>query len=121
MSEQIVTVWFAGACPLCRREIAWLQRLDRAQRIRFVDVSPPDAACPLDRTVLLERLHARTGDGEILVGVAAFAAMWRAIPALRPLGHAAGLPPVARVLGAAYAAFLRWRPWLQRAAARVLA
>ena len=49
----------------------------------------------------------------MLSGAAAFAAMWRAIPLLRPLGLAARSPLVARVLEVAYAVFLRLRPRLQ--------
>jgi hypothetical protein len=47
-------------------------------------------------------------------GAAAFAAMWRAIPLLRPLGLAARWRPVLWVLEAAYLRFLRVRPRLQR-------
>jgi predicted DCC family thiol-disulfide oxidoreductase YuxK len=108
-----VTVWFDGACPLCRREIAAMRRLDRRGRIAFVDVALADSACPLDRADLLARFHAREGD-TMLSGAAAFAAMWRAIPLLRPLGLAARLPVVEWLLERAYRRFLRWRPVLQR-------
>ena len=47
-------------------------------------------------------------------GAAAFAAMWRAIPLLRPIGLLARLPPVLCLLDRLYLAFLRVRPWLQR-------
>jgi hypothetical protein len=40
--------------------------------------------------------------------------MWRAIPALRPLGLLARNPFVLRVLEVSYRAFLRVRPRLQR-------
>ena len=46
-------------------------------------------ASPIDRADLLKRFHAREGDGPLLSGAAAFAAMWRAIPALRPVGELA--------------------------------
>lgn len=108
-----VTVWHDGACPLCRREIAWMRRLDRRGRITFVDVSEPDATCPIDRAELLARFHANE-DGIILSGAAAFAAMWRAIPLLRPLGFAAGNPVALRILDRGYSAFLRFRPRLRR-------
>lgn len=108
-----VTVWFDSACPLCRGEVAVLQRLDRRGAIRFVDACDPTAACPLDRATLLARLHAREGD-RLLSGAAAFAAMWRAIPVLRPLGLLAGWPPAAPVFERAYTVFLRHRPRLQR-------
>lgn len=108
-----VTVWFDGACPLCTREIALMRRLDRRGAIRFLDAQDPATECPLDRADLLARFHAREGD-RLLSGAAAFAAMWRAIPLLRPLGHLARLPGIDRLFEAAYRGFLRVRPRLQR-------
>lgn len=107
-----VDVWFDGGCPLCQYEISIMRRLDRAGRIRFIDLSPADAACPLDRAVMLARFHARE-NGVILSGAAAFGAMWRAIPLLRPLGMAARLPWIAALLEWSYVRFLRVRPRLQ--------
>lgn len=114
-----VTVWYDGGCPLCTREIALMRRLDRRRRIDFVDLSGgKGSACPVDRTAMLERFHAREG-GRMLSGAAAFAAMWRAIPLLRPFGLLARNPLALRVLDAAYARFLRVRPALQRLARRL--
>ena len=110
-------VWYDGACPLCRREIALMRRLDHRHAIEFSDVSVEGAACPLDRALLLARFHARE-DGRVLSGAAAFAAMWRAIPWLRPLGLAARVPFVLTALEQLYVVFLRYRPGLQRVAAR---
>jgi predicted DCC family thiol-disulfide oxidoreductase YuxK len=110
-------VWYDGGCPLCRREIAFMRRLDTAQAITFVDVAREDAVCPLDRGELLSRFHAAE-DGRILSGAAAFAAMWRAIPRLRPIGLAARNPLVLAALERLYRLFLRVRPRLQAAARR---
>jgi hypothetical protein len=52
----------------------------------------------------------------MLSGAAAFAAMWRALPLLRPFGLAARAPAVLWVLERGYRLFLRLRPWLQRIA-----
>ncbi|WP_353205069.1 DUF393 domain-containing protein [Sphingomonas sp.] len=108
-----LTVWHDGACPLCRREIAVMRRLDRAGAIDFIDVAAEDATCPIDRRDLLARFHARE-NGVLLSGAAAFAAMWRAIPLLRPLGLAARVPIVLAGLERLYVLFLRARPLLQR-------
>lgn len=114
-----IIVWFDGGCPLCRREIGLMRRLDRRGAIRFVDVAAgEDVSCPVDRGLLLARFHALE-DRRALSGAAAFAAMWRAIPVLRPLGLAARSPLVLAGLERAYAAFLRARPRLQRWAARL--
>ncbi len=107
-----VTVWHDGACPLCQREIALMRRLDRRGAIDFVDASDPAGSCPIDRRMMLARFHARE-DGQLLSGAAAFAAMWRAIPLLRPLGIAARNPLVLAGLERAYLLFLRIRPRLQ--------
>jgi hypothetical protein len=50
----------------------------------------------------------------MLSGAAAFAAMWRAIPLLRPLGLAARNRAVLGLLERLYLAFLRVRPALTR-------
>ena len=115
MSE--LTVWYDGGCPLCRREIAMMRRLDAAQAIDFIDVDDASADCPIDRGDLLARFHARE-DGTLLSGAAAFAAMWRAIPRLRPLGLAARNGAVLWVLERAYRQFLRIRPRIQGMARR---
>ncbi len=118
-----VLVWFDGACPLCRREIALMRRLDRRGAIAFVDVSRAEApggaaACPIDRPALLARFHVLE-DGRVVSGAAAFAAMWRAVPLLRPRGLAARNRFVLAGLERLYGLFLRVRPRLQRAARRL--
>jgi predicted DCC family thiol-disulfide oxidoreductase YuxK len=109
-----LVVWHDGNCPLCRREIALMRRLDRRGAITFVDATDPDASCPIDRRDLLARFHAREY-GTMLSGAAAFAAMWRAIPILRPLGLLARNGTALRLLERAYLGFLVVRPRLQAA------
>jgi predicted DCC family thiol-disulfide oxidoreductase YuxK len=113
-----LTVWFDGGCPLCRREIALMQRLDKRGAIAFVDVSDEATSCPLDRRELLARFHA-SEDGQIVSGAAAFAAMWRAIPMLRPLGILARNRVGLAILERFYLGFLKLRPRLQRLAAKL--
>lgn len=111
-------VWYDGACPLCRREIAALRKLDRRGAIQFVDVSEgKPESCPISRADLLARFHAEE-NGRIHSGAAAFAAMWRAFPWLRPLGELARIAPVLWLLERLYRAFLRIRPRLQQFIAR---
>ncbi len=113
-----VTVWYDSQCPLCVREIALMRRLDRRGAIHFVDLYGA-RDCPVNQAELLRRFHAREQDQPVVSGAAAFAAMWRAIPVLRPLGLLAKFPPVLWVLEGAYRLFLLVRPRLQRLAHRM--
>lgn len=107
-------VWHDSGCPLCKREIALMRQLDRRGAINFVDVtSAPASACPIDPADMLARFHV-SEEGRLLSGAAAFAAMWRAIPLLRPLGLAARWPWLLEMLERFYLLFLQYRPWLQR-------
>ncbi|MEM1080044.1 MAG: DUF393 domain-containing protein [Pseudomonadota bacterium] len=108
-----VTVYFDGGCPLCLREIQLMRRLDRRQRIDFIDVQDPSSACPIDRHTLLARFHAYENE-LLLSGAEAFAAMWRQIPILKPLGLLARNRWVLAGLEWAYLRFLTVRPTLQR-------
>ncbi len=108
-----VIVWYDGACPLCIREIAFMRRIDSRRAIEFLDIAPADAVCPLDRELMLARFHA-SEDGVILSGAAAFAAMWRAIPLLKPLGFLARNAVILDILERLYLRFLKIRPRLQK-------
>lgn len=93
-----------------------MRRLDKRQRIAFADVTEPSTVCPLDRNLMLARFHATTDQGETLSGAGAFAAMWREIPPLRPLGLMAQNRVVLALLERTYTLFLKVRPLLQRLA-----
>ena len=108
-----VIIWYDGACPLCIREIALMRRLDRRRAIDFRDIAPANAVCPLDRQLMLARFHA-SEDGVILSGAAAFAAMWRAITLLKPLGFIARNWLVLRLLERLYNRLLIIRSRLQK-------
>lgn len=90
-----------------------MRRLDKREAIDFVDVADNQTVCPIDRKALLARFHA-SENGNMLSGAAAFAAMWRAIPLLRPLGLVAKNPLALTLLEYLYTGFLRLRPYLQR-------
>ncbi len=92
-----------------------MRKLDRQRVISFVDVRSTNSVCPLDPAELLARFHVQE-NGTMLSGAAAFAAMWRAIPVLRPLGLAARNPWVLAALERLYILFLKHRPKLQRIA-----
>ncbi len=107
-----LTVWYDGDCPICTAEIGLMRRLDRDCAIAFVDLSLP-GVCATDREARLARLHAQPRGGPMVAGAAAFVAMWRELPALRPLAGLASPPPVLWLLERAYLLFLELRPWLQ--------
>ena len=113
-----VTVWYDSQCPLCLREISLMRRLDKRGAISFVDVYAGE--CPIDRQTLLQRFHAQEAGEPMVSGAAAFAAMWRAIPRLAPLGRLARHRPVLWLLERLYLIFLAVRPLMQRLARRWL-
>ena len=89
-----------------------MRKLDWRKAIDFRDIAPENAVCPADRLLMLARLHA-SENGVLLDGAAAFAAMWRAIPLLRPLGLLARNARVLHALERLYVRFLKIRPRLQ--------
>ena len=108
------TVYFDGACPVCRREIAHYRRQRGSDAIAWVDASSCDAAAlgpGLDRSVVLRRFHVRESDGMLTSGAAAFVAIWRRLPAFAWLATLASSRTVLALLEAGYSLFLRVRPW----------
>jgi predicted DCC family thiol-disulfide oxidoreductase YuxK len=110
-------VYYDGACPLCRAEIASYQRTEGGDTLRWVDASAGSAATlgpDLDQATALARLHVRRADGTLLRGAAAFAEIWASLPRWRWLARIARWPGMTACLDVAYSAFLRVRPLWRR-------
>jgi predicted DCC family thiol-disulfide oxidoreductase YuxK len=101
-------VFFDGDCPVCRREIATYRRMAGMETIVWCDVAA-SAPAGIDRAAALQRFHVRRVDGSLVGGAAAFLALWRASPRLRPLARALDRAPFRTVLEWAYRGFLRLR------------
>jgi predicted DCC family thiol-disulfide oxidoreductase YuxK len=71
-----IRVLFDGGCPLCAREIRFIERLDGGRgRIDFEDISKPSfdpAAYGLDAVQVMERMHGVLPDGSVVEGLEVF-------------------------------------------------
>ncbi len=112
-----LSVFYDGSCPMCRREIDFYKRRRGAHQINWVDVSEAtDNVAPnLSCEAAMARFHVQTADGEVIDGGAAFAALWRELPAFRWLGHLFSVQPLKWILNKAYDLFLPLRPRIQSA------
>jgi len=111
-SESRPAVFYDGACPVCRREIAHYQGSAGAENLVWVDATTCAAEAfgpDLTREAALARVHVRAPDGSLASGAAAFALMWQALPRWRWLGRIVGSRPVLPLAEAGYRLFLRLR------------
>lgn len=107
-----LTVYYDGACPVCRREIAHYRGRRGAEAIVWIDASRCDDAAlgpGLARVDALRRMHVRRPDGTLASGARAFATLWQALPGFRWIGRLVGSRAVAPVAEGAYRAFLLLR------------
>ncbi len=111
LSDFDIEVFYDGACPLCMREIRMLQRRDRKQRIRFVDIAAEGfdaAAVGLTWESLMARIHGRLPDGTLVQGVEVFRRLYGAV-GFGLLVALTRLPGVSHLLDLAYHVFAKNR------------
>lgn len=106
-----IEVFYDGACPLCRREIALLDRWNRQSRIRFKNIADPGFD-PADYGTTYEKLmaeiHGRLPDGTWVTGVEVFRRLYGAV-GFRWLMPLTRLPGVRHLLDLGYRLFARNR------------
>ncbi len=127
-----LTIYYDRSCPLCEHEMRRLKECDREDNLLLIDCSAPDFTPPqgaADAAYMMQVLHARTADGQWLVGVPAFQAAY-AGAGFGTVAAWMGRPLVSRVLKLAYPVVARyrdlipgcfadaWFKWLARRAAR---
>jgi predicted DCC family thiol-disulfide oxidoreductase YuxK len=91
-------VLFDGLCPLCRKVVGVLTRLDWRGRLHFQDCRDtarlPRTSPPLDPAKLLDEMHLVTPAGRVHAGYAAVRWIaWR-VPLMWPLAPLLYLPGV---------------------------
>lgn len=107
-----IRVLFDGDCPLCSREIRFLERRDRGRgRIQFEDIANPafdPAVYRLDARQLMARIHGVLPDGSVIEGVEVFRRAYAAV-GLGWLVAPTRWPGLRRLADLAYRIFARNR------------
>lgn len=106
-----VEVYFDGACPLCTREVGFLRRRDKHNRISFTDIAAPSfdpSSSGKTMDELMAEIHARLPDGTMIKGVEVFRRLYSAI-GLGPIVALTRLPIVSQGLDVAYRVFAKNR------------
>jgi predicted DCC family thiol-disulfide oxidoreductase YuxK len=97
-------VLYNARCPVCRAEIEHYQSYAEARGlpIAFHDLNEGDLRrWGIDADAAAKRLHVRE-DGRVRSGVAAFIALWRAMPRYAWLARIVALPGLRQAAGLIY-------------------
>ncbi len=106
-----IEVFFDGACPLCLREVQFLHRLDRKEKILFTDIMAPGfdpETAGVSWENLMARIYGKLPDGSFITGVEVFRHLYGIVGFgfLVPLTR---LPGVSGLLDIAYRLFAKNR------------
>lgn len=111
MPDRKLTVLFDGDCPICRREVGWLRRRDRRNRLRFEDFAAesfdPDRY-GLDPDTVMAAIHGVLPDGRVIRGMEVFRRAYAAV-GLGWLLAPTGWPILRSLFDRFYALFARNR------------
>lgn len=105
-----LTVFYNGACPICRRYIQRYQAASagRSRLIAWCDTASAPWSLRrwhVEPEAALLRLHVVDADGRLLAGAAAFARLWRELPGYRWAGLLIAVPGVTPLAALVYDAF----------------
>ena len=76
MKTTKLTIFFDGECPLCKREVDFLQSRNKKKFLEFVDINSLDSNLELNYGITykqaMERIHALKNDGSFIKDVEVF-------------------------------------------------
>ena len=76
MNTVKLTIFFDGGCPLCRREVDFLQSRNQKGHLGFVDINSSDFSLDLKYGITykqaMERIHALKIDGSVIKDIKVF-------------------------------------------------
>ena len=76
MNTAKLTIFFDGGCPLCKREIYFLQSRNKKGYLSFIDINTSDFYLDLKYGITykqaMERIHALKSDGSLIKDIKVF-------------------------------------------------
>ncbi|WP_413391198.1 thiol-disulfide oxidoreductase DCC family protein [Prochlorococcus marinus] len=76
MNTAKLTIFFDGGCPLCKREIDFLQSRNKKGYLSFIDINTSDFYLDLKYGITykqaMERIHAMKSDGSVIKDIKVF-------------------------------------------------
>ena len=77
MNTAKLTIFFDGGCPLCKREVDFLQSKNQKGYLRFIDIDSLDFSSDLLKYGItyrqaMERIHALKSDGSLIKDIKVF-------------------------------------------------
>ena len=76
MNTAKLTIFFDGGCPLCKREVDFLQSRNQKGYLSFIDINTSDFYLDLKYEITykqaMERIHALKKDGSIIKDIKVF-------------------------------------------------
>ena len=76
MNTAKLTIFFDGGCPLCKREIYFLQSRNKKGYLSFIDINTSDFYLDLKYGITykqaMERIHALKSDGSVIKDIKVF-------------------------------------------------
>ena len=108
-----VTMYHDGDCPLCKFEIAAMQKLDTKKAIRWVDITQEKEALTeagITYQQAMARIHVKDKNQNMVSGVRGFLAVWEHLPYYRrvvPIIR--NVPFLLTIMEAVYVVFAKYR------------
>jgi|SRR5687767_9631064 predicted DCC family thiol-disulfide oxidoreductase YuxK len=101
-----MTVLFDGGCPLCRRTVRVLRRIDWLDRLRFVDATDAPSrervAPGLSEAAVMVEMYVVDHHGRRYGGYEGYLQLARVVPLMWPLGVIGRLPGIRQIGHATY-------------------
>ena len=76
MNTPKLTIFFDGGCPLCKREVDFLQSKNQKGSLSFIDINTSDFSSDLKFGITykqaMDRIHAMKSDGSVIKDIKVF-------------------------------------------------
>ena len=83
MNTPKLTIFFDGGCPLCKREVDFLQSKNQEGALSFIDINTSDFSSDLKYGITykqaMDRIHAMKSDGSVIKDIKVFQEAYRLI------------------------------------------